>query len=795
MTSLSTFIFIKLNVRNFLTLLCSTSIFLLLASCGSSATKTGGETNNNAGISVDKLFLVDCLLPGQVRKLGSQMSFVTPRQPARLTATDCGVRGGEYTAYDRANLTSSINIWTPLAQQGDAKAQYYLGEIYETGILNIPDYQLAALWYQRAADQGYKDAQMNLGFLYESGKGVTQDKAKALNLYRLAADLKDDQLEYMSVIDERVKKQLEQWQGKLRQSEQKIITQNSIIKRLQDDFANASIRLNDLNKQQLQADISGSAIPAEISKELADLHKQQKNYLDKINQQSDEIIELRQEARQDRERMRYQMDGLNEQQLQLAKTIDDKQAELTRVTSLLAKVSDDYQLDKKQYSQDVQALSGDSQLKISNVQQQLGDRSMQINELNQKIEFYQQQENTYRDIVVHNKEQLAANQHQSEDFKRLTQAKIDSLLLELKQTQALVEKSELSLSHLTSENNQLLENYVALYAQSKQEKEKIAALNTLLDEKSQRVASKHAQIIRLQENVDQLNASLSGLKNLPLVAVDIAANNQFRSIASTTIPDNDSSVFNSAFGDFHALIIGNDNYEYLPNLRSATNDARSIEEVLSKQYGYKTTLLLNATRQDVLTQLYNLKQTLTDSSNLLVYYAGHGEMRDAKGHWLPVDAKPDNQANWISTQQVTDLISQFDARKIIIVADSCYSGVLTRSSILSSGTNIDINNEKHRRWLTAMSKGKSRTVLTSGSLQPVLDGGGGQHSLFAKHFIAALENNKTVVDANTLYNQIFPAVKEDALLMNAEQSPQYAPIKSVNHYSVDYFFINVSSKV
>jgi hypothetical protein len=50
----------------------------------------------------EALLVVDCLLPGQVRKLG-KMTFLTARRPIKTSAQDCEMRGGEYVAYDRAD--------------------------------------------------------------------------------------------------------------------------------------------------------------------------------------------------------------------------------------------------------------------------------------------------------------------------------------------------------------------------------------------------------------------------------------------------------------------------------------------------------------------------------------------------------------------------------------------------------------------------------------------------------------------------------------------------------------------
>src|SRR5262245_46093055 len=51
----------------------------------------------------DAFLVVDCLLPGQIRRLGDQVTFVTARRAQKTTARDCEIRGGEYVSYDRAD--------------------------------------------------------------------------------------------------------------------------------------------------------------------------------------------------------------------------------------------------------------------------------------------------------------------------------------------------------------------------------------------------------------------------------------------------------------------------------------------------------------------------------------------------------------------------------------------------------------------------------------------------------------------------------------------------------------------
>ena len=135
--------------------------------------------------------MVDCLLPGQIRQLGGQMTYVTVRRAVKTAARDCEIRGGEYVAFDRANYATALKVWLPLAERGDPAAQTYVGEIFEKGLGVQPDYTVAATWYRRAADRGFSRAALNLGNLYEQGLGVTRDPAQALNWYRRAAGHKE----------------------------------------------------------------------------------------------------------------------------------------------------------------------------------------------------------------------------------------------------------------------------------------------------------------------------------------------------------------------------------------------------------------------------------------------------------------------------------------------------------------------------------------------------------------------------------------------------------------------------
>ncbi|MCR6654021.1 MAG: hypothetical protein NVV73_22195 [Cellvibrionaceae bacterium] len=104
----------------------------LLAGCGATTpTKDAAAGKSKEGYeNLEDLYIVDCLLPGQVRRLGT-MQYLSPRRAVRTTTADCRIRGGEYVEYDRADYRSALKVWLPQAEQGDAEAQNYVGEIFE----------------------------------------------------------------------------------------------------------------------------------------------------------------------------------------------------------------------------------------------------------------------------------------------------------------------------------------------------------------------------------------------------------------------------------------------------------------------------------------------------------------------------------------------------------------------------------------------------------------------------------------------------------------------------------------
>ncbi|MBL28111.1 MAG: hypothetical protein CMM50_11255 [Rhodospirillaceae bacterium] len=94
-------------------------------------------------------------------------------------------------AFNTGRFEKAKDLLEPLAEDGDARAQYALGAMYQNGLAVEKDYGKALAYYQASAGQGYPSGQFGLGALYEKGSGVEQNYEEAAKWYRLSAEQTD----------------------------------------------------------------------------------------------------------------------------------------------------------------------------------------------------------------------------------------------------------------------------------------------------------------------------------------------------------------------------------------------------------------------------------------------------------------------------------------------------------------------------------------------------------------------------------------------------------------------------
>lgn len=711
----------------------------------------------------DLLMVVDCLLPGQVRTLGQRTTYLSARRPARLTARDCQIRGGEYVAYDRADLKSALGAWLPLAEDGDQEARVIVGEIYERGIGVEPDYARALQWYTVAAEKGSKRAQINLGHLYEQGLGVPADPKLAVQWYRRAAGRDAEiQLDLPAAPPEPVvdaalvartlelEQSLAQLRGELGSSRQALA---SMENRATAAEAKAAAAESDAVAAKAAAQAAADAAAAQLANAPA-----QAPAPAPAPDRSAEIAALQRELASrvsDADALARALDAARAENRERLATLTQSSTETAQVREAAA-------AERKRLE--------DATVRLAAQEQELAAQRSSADRLG-------------RELVA----ATALAETRKAEVDRLAQPIAAKLLA----------GPELAILEPTLTVTRDIVPIATAAAGARRVVGRVTAPAGVVS-------------VTVNDAVVEPNEFGVFTASLPVVSGDapvvIAAIDRqgkrgemrftLRTAAAAPAPAAEpretarrALVPRAEFGNYHALIIGNNDYRTLPDLSSPVNDATELSDVLRSRYGFKTTVLLNADRYQILSALNSLRETLTSADNLLIYFAGHGELDEVnqRGHWLPVDAERDSTANWIPTTAVTDILNIMKAKQILLVVDSCYAGALTRSSVGRLAAGMTENERLH--WLKTMAARRSRTVLTSGGVAPVMDAGGGRHSVFAKALLEVLGANTDTIDGQRLHREVAARVAFAAANLRFDQVPEYAPIRFAGHEAGEFFLI------
>lgn len=623
-----------------------------------------------AGVrNAEDMLIVDCLLPGQIRSLGRQATFMSARRPIRTSQADCQIRGGEYVSHDRANYQTALKVWLDQAMSGSAEAQNNVGEIYSKGLGTEPDYGMAAQWFKKAADQGYNRAKINLGFLYEQGLGVSQDTAMALNLYREGSGLQDELL-YASEVEVQFK----------------------------------------------QKDAAISGLQTQVQTAQAD------------------SAELREQVRQ-----------LQSQLAERRRALETSQRELNATQSKLAEA---------RASQD----TGLSKL----LENQLLAQEQQISSQRTQIAALEQRSGGASGTVL-------AGSPGSLQI-------LDPIFVATRGRSTAVVRSPGKRKLVGRVSNPTGVASITVNGQPAT----LAANGTFSADVDVVAGGTQVKVAALDKR--------GGRAQLDFTMVPQAGGG---AASATALAPAGGVPRDLKLGRYFAVVIGNNTYRdgsYAP-LKSAASDATAVANVLRGRYGYQTTVLLNASKLEMLSALNDMREKLGANDNLLIYYAGHGEMDGAgKGYWIPTDATAGNSKSWVSNSMISEILNSMPAKHVLTVVDSCYSGTMTRASAPSFDS-ASMPADKWNTWVKTMVNGRSRTALTSGGLMPVPDVGAGNHSYFARAFINALQDNNKLLEAGRLYRTVSTSVALTSVKSPLPQNPQYAAIRFAGHESGEFFFL------
>jgi TPR repeat protein len=746
------------------------------------------------------LLIVDCLLPGQVRKLGRQTSFMSARRPMRTTQADCEIRGGEFVSSDRADYRTALQVWLGQAEAGDADAQNYVGEIYLKGLGTAPDYAKAAEWFGKSVAQGNKRAMINLGYIHEEGLGTPRDLTRALNLYREASGSKDELLFASSVTA-----QAEQAKAEIASLRQTVDEQKAEATRLRSEIDGLKRQLGERRAalNAAQADLAQARTEL-VAKQAALTPPAQAGELKRLQADLDardgEIAAERVALERDRagfaaqvEDSRVRLAELRAQEAELSAR-DGAQAQqaLIRVRAAatdLALALDDA-IDK----------TGELQRKLAENDARLAEQQAQFDAERKRMQAAMAGSQQDRDLLILLEQQLAQKQRevgrQREQIVALerqigapgtpgiTLASIGpGPLLEIIDPPLTVTRGKPAAMVRGGGTSELLGKVIARAGLSSVE----------VNGQTVAVGANGLFRVTLPVAADGSTIQIAALDRagsrarleftlLPLAGAKAPVAGAAPSGAGRPVPRS------LKLGRYHALVIGNDDYAAYPDLGSAGADARKVADVLKRRYGFETRLLANASRFDILSALNELRESLGPDDNLMVYFAGHGEIDTAskQGYWVPVDGRQNESATWISNRAISDILNTMQARHVMVIADSCYSGAMTRASV--PAFNPAMSDAQWGQWVSDRAASRSRTALTSGGLAPVPDASAGGNSLFAQALVAALEDNNQLLEGQRLFREISLSLAMAATEATLPQAPEYAPIQFAGHEAGEFFF-------
>ncbi len=210
--------------------------------------------------------------------------------------------------------------------------------------------------------------------------------------------------------------------------------------------------------------------------------------------------------------------------------------------------------------------------------------------------------------------------------------------------------------------------------------------------------------------------------------------------------------------DRRALIVGINQYEKLRPLRGATNDAKEIERLLSRNEdggpNYECRLLLDVIEDGKPITRVSLRRACQElfanfRGDVLLYFAGHGVLTPTGGYLCTVDAEMDDWG--ISMQEILDLANNSVASDILLLLDCCYSGDMGNVSLL--------NSRSHKDALALATVRENTTILAASHAQQTSEEDTG-HGLFTAAVLDALDGGAAdhmgSVTAPSIYAYVEP---------------------------------------
>ncbi len=232
----------------------------------------------------------------------------------------------------------------------------------------------------------------------------------------------------------------------------------------------------------------------------------------------------------------------------------------------------------------------------------------------------------------------------------------------------------------------------------------------------------------------------------------------------------------------YAVLIGIESYRDLPKVDYAVRDVEAMRDYLTNVMGYPEQNIVvrtneRAGRSDLESYLEHwLERNVPSGAEVFIYYAGHGSPDPATGqpYLVPFDGDPSFlSTSAYSIDRLHKSLAKLPAKRIIVVLDSCFSGMGGRSVIAKGARGIRV--EPSVMQSESLNNLIMFTASEHNQISSMYDEK--KHGLFTYYFLKGLRgesdtNHDGKLTVDEQYQYVRGEVTRQSRRTNVEQTPQ-----------------------
>ena len=229
---------------------------------------------------------------------------------------------------------------------------------------------------------------------------------------------------------------------------------------------------------------------------------------------------------------------------------------------------------------------------------------------------------------------------------------------------------------------------------------------------------------------------------------------KYINIISITIILSCTQIFSNQFyNNSWALIIGINDYDKVPKLQYAVQDAELIQEILVKDFDFSISNISiiknqHATKQNILKEFSKITKSAEENDRVIIFFAGHGDTYDLPGggemgYLIPVDGNLDDlYFSSIGMAELKSLALMSKAKHVLYLIDACYGGLAV---VGSRGLNPGNTNN----YIDKIIKNNARQIITAGGKgEIVIEKSEWGHSAFTLNLSRGLRDGNADINSD-----------------------------------------------